>query len=132
MRACEFPGCGQRKNGSRHFGPDADHAYQAPPKERKAPKRMGLSTRPNRVQRRQEVAEARSTRRAAVSYCEAKSHGIASPCGVGPDATLEASHVYSLGMGGGAEQGEIRMLEEAEAMHRRMVERVTLMEAADD
>lgn len=68
------------------------------------------SDRPGRVQRAQEVADARQQRREAVRHCEAPEAGIETPCGTGVEATLEASHVYGLGMGGGKEYNEIRML----------------------
>ena len=100
--------CGQRQHGRLHVS--GDHEYTPPPAERKKPKRLGLSTKPKRVQRRQEVAEARSQRREAVRHCEAAEAGIETPCGSGLEAVLDASHVYGLGMGGGKEHGEIRML----------------------
>ena len=128
---CQYPDCGQTKHGNRHEGFKADHDFIAPARKGFGQQRKPIaarSARPNRVERRQEVAQARSERREAVSYCEAKSHGVASPCGVGPDAILEASHVYGLGMGGGKEHGEVRMLCR---LHHRMLDedRATFREA---
>lgn len=102
--------CGLLKSHADHV---FDHEFVPEEKPKWGSQRSALnprSDRPGRVQRRQEVAQARQERREAVRYCEAPSHGIETPCGVGPDATLEASHVIGLGMGGGKEHGEIRML----------------------
>jgi hypothetical protein len=100
--------CGQARNGSRHN--HGDHTYEAPPKERKKPKRMGLSTKPKRVERRKAVSEARQAAHAGPRVCVAPAHGITTPCGTGMDGTLQASHVYGLGMGGGKEYGEVVLL----------------------
>ena len=56
---------------------------------------------PRGRQRAQDGAQHARAHHAAVQWCEAKSHGIASPCGVGMDATLQHSHTIGKGMGGG-------------------------------
>ena len=112
-KPCQYPDCGQGRNGTRHYGPQADHEYQGEPRQAFGSQRQPLSPRsesPKRVERAQEVAQARSERREAVGHCEARAHGIVTPCGTGLEARLEASHVVGLGAGGGKEYGEIRML----------------------
>ncbi len=103
--------CGLLKS---HAGHVFDHEFEPEAKEGGFGSRgqalRPRSERPGRVQRAQDVAQARQSRREAVRHCEAGAHGITTPCGTGVDATLEASHVVGLGMGGGKEHGEIRML----------------------
>ena len=105
--------CSQAKNGPRHFGLDADHEYEPEPKPQWGSQRQPInpqSQREGRVERRQKVSETRQRAHAGPRYCVAHEHGIESPCGIGDDATLEASHVIGLGMGGGAEHGEAVLL----------------------
>lgn len=105
--------CGQSKNGSRHYGSDADHEYAAPAREGFGSKGSRLNARsnlPGRVQRREKVAEARQSAHAGPRRCVAPERGIQTPCGTGQDAELEASHVIALGMGGGAEHNEVELL----------------------
>lgn len=112
-RPCQYPDCGLSKNASRHYGPSADHEYVGERKAGFGQQRQPLkhqSDRPNRVERREQTAQVKAERRATYRSCEAPAHGIQSPCGTGLEARLEASHVYGLGMGGGKEHGEVRML----------------------
>ena len=76
-------------------------------------KRSRISPRsksPKRVQRRQEVAQARQRAHGGPRHCVAPAHGIQTPCGVGWESILEASHVIGIGMGGGKEYGEVVLL----------------------
>lgn len=106
--------CSLGKNAAVHWGSGDDkHPYQGEARQGFGSQRQALSPRsesPKRVERSQEVAQARSERREAVRYCEAPAHGILTPCGTGMEARLEASHVVGLGMGGAREHGEVRML----------------------
>jgi hypothetical protein len=118
---CEYPKCGQTKHGARHEGFSADHDFQPPARDGFGSRGSTLrsrSERPNRVERREEVSQARQQAHAGPRYCVAPAHGIESPCGIGPDATLEASHTVGLGMGGGKEHGEIVLL--CRAHHREL------------
>ena len=99
-------GCGQVKNGPRHYGHDADHDYLG---EKKAgfgstrPPLAPRSSRPNRVQRQQEGSDEAREHHARVQHCEAPAYGIMTPCGRPgtPDAIREHSHSIGKGMGGG-------------------------------
>jgi len=106
--------CSLGKNAAVHWGAgDEKHPYEGEARPAFGSHRQAISPRsesPNRVERSQEVAQARSERREAVRYCEAPAHGILTPCGTGMEARLEASHVVGLGMGGAREHGEVRML----------------------
>lgn len=105
--------CGQSRNGPRHYGHDADHDYLGEPKAGFGQQRATLrprSERPNRVQRYQESQQGMQAHREAVRYCEGPSYGLSTPCGRGPDGTLEQSHTIVRGMGGGRDYGILATL----------------------
>ena len=110
---CMVDGCGQVKNGPRHYGHDADHDYEGEKKAGFGSARAPIaprSSRPNRVQRHQDGQQGMQVHREAVRYCEGPSYGLTTPCGVGADGTLEQSHTIGRGMGGGRDHGLLASL----------------------
>lgn len=101
--------CGQRQHGHLHV--TGDHDYTPPPAERKKPKPLGLSTKPHRVQRRQEGLQAMQEHREAVRYCQAREYGLDTPCGVGPiEGKIDQQHIIARGAGGGKDYGKLASL----------------------